>query len=389
MNMSLNTAFSKLEDQYGIPTYAKWPVAFVRGQGCELYDADGNCYLDLYGGHCTSSLGHCHPRWVEALATQAARLGFYSNVAANDVRARYLEKLVAFAPGHLTHAFLCNSGAEANETALKLALKATGRARVIAMQGGFHGRTVGALSLTQLGHYRAMFPQLVFEVTVAPFGDVEALGALLDDDTAAVILEPLQSLNGVNVAPAEYYRELVQVCHANDTLVIFDEVQTGMGRLGASFAAELFAAPADLITTAKALGNGFPMATVLTSDAIAGTVAIGDQGTTFGGGPLACAAGMAVLEVIEEAGLVAHAAQMGQYAREQLVRGPVREVKGHGLLLGLVTEPPAREVCRYLFDQGLLVGTSSNAHVARLMPPLIVGETELQRLARALDEYPA
>ncbi len=383
-----NAAISALEDRYAIPTYAKWPVAFVRGSGCTLWDADGREYLDLYGGHCTSVLGHAHPRWVTAVSEQAARLGFYSNVAASDVRARFLEHLIAFAPAHLERAFLCNSGAEANETAVKLAMQVTGRSRVIAMQGGFHGRTAGALSLTHLGSYRSRFPAVVRDVPAAPFGDLQTLERMLDSDTAAVILEPIQSMAGVRVARHDYYPGLVTACHANGTLVIFDEIQTGMGRLGASLAAELWRAPADIVTLAKGLGNGFPMAAVLTREAVASEVEVGDHGTTFGGGPLASAAGLAVLETLESEGLLAHATDMERVARDRLVVGPVRSVRGRGLLLGLEVSGSAREASRALFERGILIGTSSDLHVLRLMPPLVVASSDLDRLASALAELP-
>jgi acetylornithine/succinyldiaminopimelate/putrescine aminotransferase len=387
MTMGSNTAIGALEDTYSVPSYSRWPVAFVRGEGCRLWDADGAEYLDLYGGHCTSVLGHAHPRWVEAISSQAARLGFYSNVAANDVRARFLERLIGFSPPHIARAFLCNSGAEANETAVKLAMGATGRRRVIAMEGSFHGRTAGALSLTHLGVYRDQFPAVVREVAAAPFGTIEPLTELLDDDTAAVILEPIQSMAGMRVADDDYYPRLIELCHSNGTLVIFDEIQTGVGRLGASFASELWQAPADLITSAKGLGNGFPMAAVLTTETVAGTVSVGDQGTTFGGGPLASAAGLAVLEVLEQEQLVAHAAEMERFAREKLITGPVTHIVGRGLLLGLVTSSPAKDVNSFLFSNGILAGTSADPHVLRLMPPLIAGERELERLAGVLEQF--
>jgi acetylornithine/succinyldiaminopimelate/putrescine aminotransferase len=387
MSSNDNAAVSAREDRFSVPSYAKWPVAFVRGDGCRLWDADGREYLDLYGGHCTSVLGHAHERWVEALSTQAARLGFYSNVAANDRRAEFLERLVDFAPSHIKRAFLCNSGTEANETAIKLAMGATGRSGVIAMEGGFHGRTAGALSLTHLGSYRSQFPAVVREVPAAPFGDLDGLAELLDPDTAAVILEPIQSMAGIRVAADEYYSALVEACHANGSLVIFDEIQTGMGRLGASFAAELWQAPADLITSAKGLGNGFPMAAVLVTEEVATSVSIGDQGTTFGGGPLASAAGLAVLEVLEEDGLAAHAAAMEEAAHRLLVAGPVTGIRGRGLLLGLETSCPAKELNAHLFQEGILAGSSADPQVLRLMPPLVVAEPELERLAAAIDAY--
>jgi acetylornithine aminotransferase/acetylornithine/N-succinyldiaminopimelate aminotransferase len=376
---------SASEDRYAVPSYARLPVAFVRGRGCQLWDADGNRYLDLYGGHCTSTIGHAHPTWVKALTGQAARLGFVSNIAGNDVRAEYQQRLIDFAPQQIARVFLCNTGAEANETAVKLAMKATGRSQVIAMEGGFHGRTAGALSLTHLGAYRRQFPALVRPTTAVPFGDLKRLKTALDTDTAAVILEPIQSMAGIRVAADSYYPELVQVCHDNGTLVVFDEIQTGMGRLGAPFAATLFDAPADLITVAKGIANGYPMAAVLTTETVAASVAVGEQGTTFGGGPLACAAALAVLDVIEQEDLVAHAAAMEKLARQLLRTGPVTEVSGRGLLLGLTTSTPAGPLVQRLLSHGILTGTSADPNVIRLMPPLTVGEEELMLLAEALQ----
>jgi acetylornithine/N-succinyldiaminopimelate aminotransferase len=376
------------EDKFSVPSYSKWPCAFVRGAGCYVYDADGNEYLDFYGGHCVTLLGHCHPAWVSALTEQAQRLGFYSNSAYSDTRARFLERLIAFAPAHLEQGFLCNSGAEANETAVKLALKATRRREVIAMEGSFHGRTAGALSLTHLGHYREQFPQVTRETRAVRFGDLQALERCLTPDTAAVILEPVQSMAGIRMAEPDYYRGLVEACHRNGTLVIFDEIQTGMGRLGAPFAADLFHAQADLVTLAKGLGNGFPVAAVLATASVAETVEIGDQGTTFGGGPLACAAGLAVLETIEREGLVSRATRMERAAREHLVTGPVTGIRGRGLLLGLETEIAAKDLCRYLFSKKMLAGTSADPHVARLMPALVISEKEIVQLGQTLRRFP-
>jgi acetylornithine/succinyldiaminopimelate/putrescine aminotransferase len=282
---------------------------------------------------------------------------------------------------------MCNSGSEANETAVKLAMKATGRTDILAMEGGFHGRTAGALSITHLGHYRDQFPAVVRDTVALPLGDLAAVEQALTANTAAVIFEPIQSMNGVNHAEPSYYQDLVKLCHDNGTLVIFDEVQTGMGRLGAPFAADFFNAEVDLITSAKSIGNGFPMAAVLTTEAVSDTVKIGEQGTTFGGGPMACAAGLAVLEVIEEENLVAHAAKMGQLASELLVTGPVTGIRGHGLLLGLEMSVPAKEVCGYLFKNHILMGTSSVSNVARLMPPLVVQESDFEQLRNALNDF--
>ncbi len=378
----------ELEDRYQIPSYARWPLSLVRGEGCRVWDQQGREYLDLYGGHCVALIGHCHPHWVSAVSNQAARLGFYSNVAGNDVRARYQERLVNFAGEPLRRVFLCNSGAEANETALKLAVKATGRSRVLCLEGGFHGRTAGALAITSLGPYRRQFPGLVREAPTVPFGDLAALQEALDAETAAVVLEPVQSMNGVRMAAPEYYRGLVEACHRHGALVIFDEIQTGLGRLGAPLATHALGARADIVTLAKGLGNGFPMAAVLATEEVAMAVRPGELGTTFGGGPLACAAGLAVLEVLDEQGLVAQAARMEEAARRLLQVGPVTGIRGRGLLLGLETRIPARQVCAHLRERRILTGTSSDEHVLRLMPPLVVRVEDFRTLAAALEECP-
>ncbi len=382
-----NNAVIEMEDKYSVPTYAKWKAAFIRGQGARIWDANGNEFLDMYGGHCVTLTGHCHPYWVKAVSSQLEKLVFYSNVAYNDQRALFQKRLAGFAPSHLSKVFLCNSGAEANETAVKMAIKATGmRPNVIAMQDGFHGRTAGAMSLTHLGNYRKQFPSVVRETTAVPFGDLNALEAALDNNTAAVILEPIQSMAGVNMAESSYYKDLVTLCHKNGTLVIFDEIQTGFGRLGTPFAADYFGAEVDFLTLAKGIGNGIPMGAVVTTDKAASTAVVGEQGTTFGGGPVACAAGNAVLDIIENEDLVNNAKNMGQKAKELLIAGPVTGIRGAGLLLGLETSIPAKEVCAHLYKKHILAGTSSNPNVVRLMPPITIGEAELELLKKALEE---
>ena len=375
-----------MEDQYSVPTYAKWKAAFVRGEGNRVYDADGTEYLDLYGGHCVTVVGHCHPHWTKKVSEQLSTFVFYSNVVYNDQRALYQKRLAEFAPDHLNKVFLCNSGAEANETAVKLAMKATGmRPNVIAMEQGFHGRTSGALSLTHLGGFRKQFPAVVRDTKAVPFGDLEALEGALDDTVAAVILEPIQSMSGIILEEASYYQKLVDICHKNGTLVIFDEIQTGFGRLGTPFAADYFAAKADILTLAKGIANGIPMGATVTTDAVAETCKIGEQGTTFGGGPAACAAANAVLDILENEKLLQNAAKLGALAKEMLITGPVTGVRGVGLLLGLETDRPAKEVCAHLYKNRILAGGSSDPNVVRLMPPLTIGESELQALKSALE----
>ncbi len=385
--MCATTLYPELENQYQIPTYSKWPITLIEGEGFRVRDSAGVEYLDFYGGHCVALLGHCHPGWVQAVTRQAGKLSFYSNVVSNDIRAVYQQRLVDFSPSHLTRVFLCNSGAEANETAIKVALKATGRNGLVTMKGGFHGRTAGALSVTTIGHYRDQFPSLVREVEVAEFGDLDSLRNHLRPDTAAVILEPIQSMNGICTAYAGYLADVVELCEQNGTLAIFDEVQTGVGRVGASFAAQRFAATPHLVTTAKGLANGIPIGAVLASEEVAMEIKLGELGTTFGGGPIACAAGLAVLDAIEKEKLIDNALRLESVANQMLITGPVHSIRGYGLLLGLETSVPAREVTKHLFENQILAGTSAHSHVVRLMPPLTIDEESFERLATVLESF--
>ncbi|MGC9399754.1 MAG: aspartate aminotransferase family protein [Anaerolineae bacterium] len=379
-----------LEDRHQLKTYHKAPIAIVEGNGLTVTDAEGKTYLDFYSGHAVTLTGHCHPHVVQAIQSQAERLIFYSNIVYNDMRAAYSRLLAQAAPDGIEQAFFCNSGAEANETALKIARRYTGRTEVIAMERGFHGRTVGALSATGMSHYREMFAPLLPGTHFAPFGDLDAVEALLTDATAAiaaVLLEPIQSIAGVRLADAEYYQGLRALCDAHGAVLIFDEVQTGFGRTGTLFAGEHWDVVPDIITSAKGIASGFPMGATLVTQKIAETISYGEQGTTFGGGPLACAAAKATLETILEEDLVANAAQMGDYIKEKLAPLPgIEEVRGLGLLLGLETVPPARDVCEALREKGFLVGTSGDPHVLRLMPPLIVRKHHVNALTAALGD---
>ncbi len=384
-----------LEDRHQLKTYHKAPIVIVKGDGLTVTDAEGHSYLDFYSGHAVTLTGHCHPRVVQAIQSQAERLIFYSNVVYNDVRAAYSQLLAQAAPDGIEQAFFCNSGAEANETALKIARRYTGRTEVIAMEHGFHGRTVGALSATGMPHYREMFAPLLPGTHFAPFEDLDAVEALLTDTaadtsaaaTAAVLLEPIQSIAGVRVAGADYYQGLRALCDAHGAVLIFDEVQTGFGRTGTLFAGEHWDVVPDIITAAKGIASGFPMGATLVTQKIAETISYGEQGATFGGGPLACAAAKATLEAILEDELVANAAQMGAYIKENLAPLPgIEEVRGLGLLLGLATVPPAKDVREALREKGFLVGTSGDPHVLRLMPPLIVQEHHVDALAAALSD---
>lgn len=382
-----NAEIMALEERYQLKTYAKMPLAITRGEGIFVYDAEGRRYYDFYGGHAVALTGHCHPKVVQAIQAQAAQLLFYSNVVYNDMRALYSQKLAEAAPAGFEQAFFCNSGAESNETALKIARRFTGKSEVVAMETGFHGRTVGALSVTGLGNYRSQVSPLLPGIRFAAFGDLDAVTAQCSDETAAIILEPIPSMAGVQVAEPAFYRGLRQLCDARGITLIFDEVQTGFGRTGTLFAGEHWGVTPDLITTAKGIASGFPMGAVLVTEKIAATIGYGEQGTTFGGGPLACAAALATLEVIIEEDLPARAAETGAYLRARLAGMPgLLAVHGLGLLLGLETALPAKTVQAGLFARGFLTGTSAAPHVLRLMPPLTVEAAHIDALVTALGE---
>ncbi|MDF1701311.1 MAG: aspartate aminotransferase family protein [Planctomycetota bacterium] len=380
-------AIRAIEDARQVPTYAKLPIALVRGRGSYVWDADGKRYLDLYGGHAVALTGHCHPRVVEAIRAQAGRLLFFSNVVYNDVRAAAVEALAELAPAGLRSAFLCNSGAEANETALKLARKHTGRMRVVSMQEGFHGRTLGALGATGIRGYRDPAYPIPTAHTYVPYGDIEALGAALGDDVAAVILEPIPSMGGIQVAEPEYFQALRRLCDEHGTLLLFDEVQTGFGRTGTMWFGEHVDVRPDLITGAKGIASGFPAGVCFVREDLAAQVQPGEQGTTFGGGPLASAAIAATARCLLDEGLPANAARVGAVLAEALAPHPaVTAVRGRGLLFGFDLDRPAKPVVRALVDEGVLCGgAGGNPHQIRLLPPLTLTEDEAREWLPALD----
>ncbi len=388
----MTTTFDEIvaiEEETELRAYAKMPIAPVRGRGAVIVDEQGEEYLDFYGGHAVALVGHCHPRVVAAIRAQAEALLFYSNVARSRVRALASRRLLAHAPRPGSKVFYCNSGAEANETALKIARRATGREKVVSFAGSFHGRTIGALSATGIPRYRDGVRPLLSGHVHVPFGDEAALAAAVGADTAAVLIEPIQSIGGVRAAPPAFYRAAESICRERGALLIFDEVQTGLGRTGAFFFgdhADIGVRP-HMITLAKGLASGVPIGAVIVAPEVAETVRVGDQGSTFGGGPLAMAAMDATLATIEEEGLVGRAAAMGARLAAGAARVPgVREVRGRGLLLGLVLDRPAAEVAAALLARRVIAGTSGPPDVLRLLPPLAIGEAEVDRFLAALEE---
>ena len=371
------------------PVYAQWPLDIVGASGVHLHTSDGRRILDLYGGHAVAALGYGHPRLVATLEQQARALIFQSNAVPLEVRQRAATRLTRFAGLGLNTAFFINTGAEANENALKLALKITGRRKIVAIEGSFHGRTAAAGAVT----WGAMqkwygFPQAPFDVEFVPRGDLEAIVRSVDKDTAAVIVEPVQGVGGAIDLGAAFLQALRARCNEVGALLISDEVQCGMGRTGFPFAANLYGFTPDMITTAKALGAGFPCAALLMADHVAGCLKTDDLGTTFGGGPLACAMIETVIDVIESEGLLANIRALSQQIRETCVVGPVIGTQGAGFLLGLRTRRPARDVQQELLARDVLTGTSGDPHVVRILAPYVLESQHIVTLRTALASLP-
>lgn len=384
------SAIAESEDSFQLATYKKMPLAAVRGRGVWLYASDGARYLDLYGGHAVAATGHCHPRVVAAIQQQAGELLFYSNLVYSETRARAAEKLVQLAPSSLAKTFFCNSGTEANENAMRIARLATGREKVITFGGGFHGRTADSISATFLGKYRELGRPNVPGHVQAEFGDIASVERVADDAVAAIMLEPVQSMGGVRVALPEFYRALRELADARGIVLIYDEVQTGVGRTGEWFFAGSEAGGRivpDIITLAKALGSGVPVGACLVSEQLASHIKENDLGTTFGGGMLAMAAVSATLEAIEADGMLENVKAIESYLRERLTNVPqVVRVRGVGFLLGIELQEKAARVHQALLEKKIITGTSSDPHVLRLLPPLCLGKAEVDLFVDALAE---
>jgi len=392
--MTETTTFKEVaerEERFQLATYKKFPFAVERGEGAWVWTGEGEKYLDLYGGHAVCATGHSHPRVVAAIKEQAERVLFYSNVVYSGVRAEAAEKLVGCAPAEITKAFFCNSGTEANENAMRMARMKTGRESVITFTGGFHGRTADAISATFLGKYREIGRPNVPGHLCAEFGSIESVEALADETVAAVMLEPIQSMAGVAVAAPEFYVALRRLCDERGMLLIYDEVQTGVGRTGEWFFAGSAAGGAvvpDIITLAKALGSGVPVGACLTTEAVAAAIKENDLGTTFGGGMLAMAAVNATLGALEEDGMLENARAVEAFLRESLAGVErVAALRGRGLLLGVeFTEAIASDVQRALLKRRIITGTSSDPRVLRLLPPLCVSVDEARLFVEALQD---
>src|SRR5687767_4004130 len=365
------------EARYQLATYKKMPIVADRGAGVWLYSREGEKYLDLYGGHAVAGTGHSHPHVVQAIQTQAGKLLFYSNLVFSEARARAAEKLISIAPPPLGKAFFCNSGTEANENAMRMARMAIGREKVITFTGGFHGRTADAISATFLGRYRELGKPNVPGHLEAEFGDLESVRRLADGTVAAIMLEPIQSMAGVRMAPPEFYKGLRELCNERNIILIYDEVQTGVGRTGQWFFAGGTAGSEvvpDIITLAKALGSGIPVGACLVNERVASAIKENDLGTTFGGGMIAMAAVTATLETIEKDGMLANVRTVEKYLRDRLHEIPsIAAVHGLGFLLGLEFSMNVKDLHAALLERKVITGTSSDPKVLRLLPPLCLG----------------
>jgi len=392
MTLETTTVFTDIaasEEQFQLATYKKMPVAAERGDGVWIYTSDGDKYLDLYGGHAVAGTGHCHPHVVKALREQSEKLLFYSNLVYSETRARAAEKLVGVAPEKLTKAFFCNSGTEANENAMRMARMFTGRENIVTFTGGFHGRTADAISATFLGKYREIGKPNVPGHIAAEFGNIESVRAAADESVAAIMLEPIQSMAGVRTAEPKFFRELRTLCDERGIILIYDEVQTGVGRTGDWFFAGSPAGDGvvpDIVTLAKALGSGVPVGACLVSDAVASKIKENDLGTTFGGGMLAMACVTATLEAIENDEMLANVKSVELHLRERLKEvEQVVAVHGRGFLLGLEFADKAAPIHKALLDRKIITGTSSDARVLRLLPPLCLKAEEVDLFVDALQ----
>jgi acetylornithine/succinyldiaminopimelate/putrescine aminotransferase len=367
------------------PVFAQFPLEVRDARGVYLHTPGGRRVLDLYGGHAVAALGYDHPRWVEALTKQAHLLSFQSNAVPLDVRRRAATKLARFCGLGLETIFFVNSGAEANENALKLAFRMTGGTQVVAVEGSFHGRTAAAGAVTWGADKKWFgFPRAPFDVTFIKPTDIDRLGSVIDDQTAAVIVEPVQGVAGAVDLPKAFLEALRFRCSENGSILIFDEVQCGMGRTGHPFAANMYGVTPDIITTAKALGAGFPVSAMLVAAHVAAYLKTDTLGTTFGGGPMACAVVEAVIDIIESEGLLQNVRERSAEIRERCVVGPVVGTQGAGLLLGLRTSRPAKDVQAQLLEHDILAGTSADPNVVRILAPFVLASEHVEQLRAAL-----
>lgn len=385
----------KMATKYIINTYGERQLALVRGKGCYVWDADGRKYLDFLGGLAVNGLGHCHPKVVEAIQEQADKLLHVSNLYYIEPQAKLAKLLIDNST--MEQCFFCNSGAEANEAAIKLARKYTkekidsNRSSIITMENSFHGRTLATITATAQPKYHKGFEPMMPGFEYVPFDDLEAVKNAIDDGTCAILVEPIQSEGGVNVPSPGYLEGLRDLCDENNLLLIFDEVQTAMGRLGKFFGYQSYDVEPDILTMAKSLGGGVPIGAMLTKQHIAESLGPGTHAATFGGNPLVCAAAIAAVTTVIEENLPENAAKMSEYFMGKLLdlKGKFPEkiegVRGRGLIIGLVLAIDGKPVASKCIDNGLLTICTMD-HVLRFLPPLIINEKHIDEAVEIVEK---
>src|SRR2546422_1457674 len=384
----------ELENRYLLPTYNRYPVALEKGKGVFLYDFEGKKYLDFVAGLGVNALGHAHPRIVKAIREQAAKVIHISNLYYNEYQGQLAERLCQLSG--LDRAFFSNSGTEAIEGSIKLARLAGHRvggdakSRLVGLEGSYHGRTLGALSLTGQDKHRKGFEPLLEDVTFVKQNDLEGLRAAVNDNTCAIVLEPIFGEGGIFECSVEFLQECRALADLHKVALIFDEIQCGLGRTGTIFAFQSFGVTPDIVAIAKPIAAGLPLGAFLAKEEFASTISVGQHGTTFGGGPLACRVALEYLEVLEEEKLLENVARVGQYLREQLTSlgersTAVRGVRGRGFILGLQLDIPARLIVEQAFGAGVLFNRTQDT-VLRFLPPFLLQEKHVDKGVRVLKK---
>ncbi|MDD4601055.1 Acetylornithine aminotransferase [bioreactor metagenome] len=384
----------ELDRQHYMPVFARYPIVLHHGEGPYVYDDEGKKYLDFLAGIAVNVLGHAHPKLVEAIAQQAGKIIHCSNLYYTEEQALLVKALVDISG--LDKVFLANSGAEANEGAIKLArkygkTKHQDKLEIITAEHGFHGRTLATLTATAQPKYQKGYEPLPAGFKYVDYNDFEALNAAITPNTCAIMLEPIQGEGGINIPDAGYLEKVRQLCDQNDILLIFDEIQTGMGRTGKMFAYQHFGIKPDIATMAKGLGGGVPIGAFLASAKVADTFAAGDHGSTFGGNPLACAAANAVLNVMQDEHLPANAAAMGTYMLEKLgllqkkYPALISQVRGMGLMIGISLTQPGRDIVEKCLENGVIINCTAG-NVLRLVPPLNISKDHVDEVVKVIDE---
>jgi acetylornithine/N-succinyldiaminopimelate aminotransferase len=373
--------------KYVFQTYGRQPLVLARGKGALVWDADGREYVDCVAGIAVNNVGHCHPTVVAAIQEQAAKLMHTSNLYYNELQPELAAKLAQLSG--MDKVFFCNSGTEAIEAALKLSRKNTENKGFIATEHCFHGRTMGALSITHKEKYRKPFEPLVPGASFVPYGDAEAIRNKIDSDTAAVIIEPIQGEGGVNIPQKDYLKEVKKICDRADIVLVFDEVQTGMGRTGKWFGKDHFGVQPDVMCVAKGIAGGFPMGVMMATDDVAKSFVKGDHASTFGGNPLACAAALGTIKAIEEEKLIERSRDMGNYMRAELAKKCkqdfVDHVRGLGMMIGVQMKREGNALVDQAREKGVIINVASDT-VIRLVPPFVITKDEINRAVDCVSQ---